>query len=143
MSDSLNKRLLFSTLVQIANVTPFLLDLVYFTKRVPDKSDTSVTRVRHERQEWDTSETRATRVLHNRHECGTSATRTTRVRYGWKILIFTMRRGKIYSHTPLLAIWQMKNYKERNNIILRTNFWKCLVPMPKSVWKVHDKNWTL
>ena len=27
----------------------------------------------------------------------------------------------------------MKDYKEKNNLILRTNFWKCLVPMPKCV----------
>ena len=27
---------------------------------------------------------------------------------------------KIYFQTPILAIWQMKDYKKRNNFILRT-----------------------
>ena len=56
-------------------------DLVYFTTRVPDRSDTSATRttrVRHERQECNMSETGATRV---QHECDKSAIPTTRVRY--------------------------------------------------------------
>ena len=46
-------------------------------------------------------------------------------------------------HSPTLPIYQMKVYKERNNFIPRTIFWKCLVPLSKGVWKVHHKNWTL
>ena len=33
----------------------------------------------------------------------------------------------------------MKDYKERKDFILRTTFWKCFVPMPKFVRKVHHK----
>ena len=38
---------------------------------------------------------------------------------------------KRYFHTLIFTIWQVKDYKEVNNFILRTNFWKCLVPIPK------------
>ena len=72
-----------------------------------------------------------TSARHERHECYTSETRTTRMWHEWKL------------HTPVFAIWQMKHYKESNNFITRTNFCKCLLPMPKCVWKVHHKNWTL
>ena len=34
----------------------------------------------------------------------------------------------------------MKDYKEKNNFILRATLWKCLVPMPKCIGKVHQKN---
>ena len=37
-----------------------------------------------------------------------------------------------YFHTLIFTIWQVKDYKERNNFILRTNFWKCLFPILKS-----------
>ena len=107
-------------------------DLVYFTTRVPDTSDTG-----------DTSETRATRVRHEQHECDTSATRMTQVRHDWKILILIIALVKTYFHTPVFTIFHVKDYKDRNNLILRTTFWKSLVPMPKWVWKVYRKNWTL
>ena len=61
-----------------------------------------------------------------------SATRTTGVWHEWKILIFITTRVKTYFHTPILAIWQMKDYKERNNFILRTTCWTCLFPIPIS-----------
>ena len=75
--------------------------------------DTSATRVWHE---WDTSDTIAAQVLQKRHECDTG-------------------------EKPLLkvTIWQVTDYKEKNNFILKTTFWKCLVPTPKCVWKVHHK----
>ena len=38
-------------------------------------------------------------------------------------------RVKTDFHTPIFTIWQMEDYKERNNFILRTDFWKCLFPM--------------
>ena len=76
-------------------------NLVYFTTRVPDTSDTNATRVRHER--------------HERHE--------------WKTLVLITTQMKTYFHTPIFTIWQVKDYKERNNFILRTTFWKCLVPL--------------
>ena len=101
------------------------------------------TTARNERHEWGTNDTSATWVLHEWHECDMSATRTARVRHKWKILIFITTWLKTYFHTPITTIWQMKDYKERNNFILRTTFWKCIVPMPKCVGKVHHKNWTL
>ena len=108
-------------------------DLVYFTTRVSDVSDTSATQVQHERHKCNNSEKRATR--------NTSATRKTRVRHEWKILITT--REKTCFYTPILAIWVMKDCKEKNNSILRTTFCKCFVSMPKCIWKVHYKNRTL
>ena len=92
-----------------------------------DTNATQVTQIQHKQHECNT---RATRVLHKRHECNT------------RTLILTTTRIKTYFHSPTFTIWQVKDYKERNNFILRTTFWKCLVPMPKCVWKVHHKNWT-
>ena len=37
----------------------------------------------------------------------------------------------------------MKSYKEKNNFIVRTAVWKCLIPVSKNVCKVDYKNWTL
>ena len=117
-------------------------DLVYFTKRVPGTSDTSATRTTRVRHECDMNAKRMARL---RHECYTSDTSVTPV----KNFDFCnnksenkFSRENIFSH-PILAIWQMKDYKERNNFILTTTFWKCIVPMPKCIWKVHHKNWTL
>ena len=91
----------------------------------------------HERHDCDMS---ATWV---RHKCGTSITQTTRVQHEWKILILIATRLKTYFHTPILAMYQIKDYKERKIVVLRTTFWKCLVPIPKCAWKVHHKKWTL
>ena len=94
------------------------------------------TSVRHERHECDTSNKRATlatRVRHEKHECYTSATRTTRIRHEWKKLILIATRVKTYFYTLIFPMWQVKDNKERNNFILRTTFWKCLVSMPKCV----------
>ena len=49
-----------------------LMDLVYFTTRVPYTSDTSATRTKSMRHDWDTSDMSGTRVLHERDECDTS-----------------------------------------------------------------------
>ena len=38
----------------------------------------------------------------------------------------------IFSH-PQVSYMANEFNKERNNFILRTNFWKCLVPMPKYI----------
>ena len=75
---------------------------------------TVVTRVQHE---WDTSNTSATQV---QHECYTNDTSVTRV----KNFNFVTARVKTYFHTLIFTIWQVKGYKERNNLILRTTFWK-------------------
>ena len=87
--------------------------------------------------ECDTSKTRATRVG---HEWGTSA---TQVRHKWKILILITTRMRTYFHTPMFIIWQMKDYKQKNNFILRTTFWKNLALIQKCVWKMRYKSWTL
>ena len=100
-----------------------LMDLVLFTTRVAGTSDTSATRVTRMRQECDTSNTSATRVP------DTNDTSATRV----KNFDFVTTRVKIYFHTLIFTIWQVKEYKERKNFILRTTFWKCLFSMPKSV----------
>ena len=60
-------------------------------------------------------------------------TSAIRVRYELKTLIFMTARVKTYFHTPILAIWQIKDYKERNNFILRTTFWRRIVPLLKCV----------
>ena len=98
------------------------LDLAYFTTWVPDTCDTNAKQT--------------TRV---RHECNTSTTRTARV----KKKDFHNDTSEKYFHTPILAISQMKDNKERSNFFLRTTFSKCLVSMATCIWKVHHKNWTL
>ena len=55
-------------------VLEMIIDLVYFTTRVPDTNDTSATRAARVRHEWDRSDTSATRMLHERHHCSTSET---------------------------------------------------------------------
>ena len=81
--------------------------------------------------------TSATQVPHEWHKCNTSATRTTRVRHKRKN---NYASNNIFPHLYIYySIWQVKDYKERNNFILRTTFWKCLVPMPKCVWKAPRK----
>ena len=104
-----------------------------------DTSDVSPAWVQHEHNEWNVN---VAHVLYERYEWAASATQTARVRHEWKVFILVTTRVKTYFHTPILAIWDMKDYKERNNFILRTTFWKCLISMPEHVWKVHNKNWT-
>ena len=93
-------------------------------------------------------QTRATRVRHERHKYGTIVTRGTQVRYegdssGECDTNSTIAaRVKTYFHTLTLGIWQMKDCRESTNFTLRTTFWKCLIPMPKCVWKDHHDNWT-
>ena len=116
-----------------------------------DTSDTSAARTIRVQHEWDMSNTSArrlrhecctsvTQVLHGRNECDTSATRMTRVRYEWKTLfLITRRMKKTYFHTPILAMWLMKDYKEKNNFIRKTTFWKCMVSMPNAFEKCTTK----
>ena len=123
--------------VKMFNRTIFRSSL--FTTRVPATNDTIATRVRHERHhDWHECDTSATQNRHERHECDTSATQTRRARHEWKILILIKARVKTYFHTPILAIWWMKNYKGRNNLFLRTTFWKRL-----NAFKKCTTNWTL
>ena len=75
--------------------------LVYFSTRVLETSNTSARRVLWEKQAWDTNDTSATQI---------------------KILFLITARVKTYFHIPILALWQVKDYEERNNFILRTTF---------------------
>ena len=59
-------------------------DLVYFTTRVSDTSDTSATSVRYERRQCDANATRATQVHYKRHKCNKSATHKIVWLYEWK-----------------------------------------------------------
>ena len=100
----------------------FIWSILIYTW-VPDTSDTNATRVQHE---WDTNDTSAiqvrhqcytndtneTWVLHERHECGTSE----------KSLILITARMKTNFHTLIFTIWQVKDYRERNNFIRSNNF---------------------
>ena len=103
--------------------------------------NTSARQERHERRECNTSNTNATRMQHEcnesatrvRHKVGTSAIQMTRVRNEWKTLILITKWEKKIFHTLIFTIWQVKDDKERNRFILRTNVWKCLVSMPKCV----------
>ena len=65
-----------------------------------------------------------TQVRHERYTKDTSATRVKNFDFD------NDTSENIFSHP----------YKERNNFILRTPFWKCHVPMQKCGWKVHHKN---
>ena len=97
-----------------------------------DTSDTSATRATLMRHEWhkcDTSERRATRVLHERHECNTSE----------KPLILITPRIKTYFHIPIFTIWQVKDYKERNNFILSTTFRNASFPCQNEFEKCTTK----
>ena len=62
------------------------------------------TNARHEQHECDTSDTNATQV---RSKCDTSQ----------KIWILITTRVKTYFHIPIFTIWEVKDYKERNNLI--------------------------
>ena len=92
---------------------------------------------RHERHECDTNDTSATQV---RRECYTNDTSAGRV----KNFDFDNDSSEnIFSHSYINYI-TMKDYKERNNFILRTTFWKCLLPMPfeKCTTKAISKGYT-
>ena len=87
-----------------------------------------MTRVRHK------SDTSATQTARVRHECYKNYTSVTRVKnFDFDNDIFSHKKVKTYFHTATFTIWQVEDYKERNNFILRTNFWKCPFPMPKCV----------
>ena len=107
------------------------------------KCQTQATQARHD---CDTNEMSATRVRYEQYECyknDTSATQMTRVWHEWKSLILIATRVKTHFHTSILVVWQMRDYRERKNVILRTTFCKCIIPLPRYIWKVHHKNWNL
>ena len=96
----------------------------------------------HEQHKCDTSDMSLTRALHERSERDTIATQMTRVQKRVKNFDFDNDMSEnIFSH-PYIS-YMANQSLERNTFILRTTFWKYLVPMPKFDWKVHQKNWTL
>ena len=100
---------------------------------MPDTSDTSgrrATLIRDERHKCNTSETRAKQVLHERHECDTSE----------KHLILITAPVKIYFHNHIFFIWQVKDYKERNNFILSTTFKNASFPYQNELEKCTTKS---
>ena len=101
-------------------------DLVYFATRVPEKSKKS--------------DTNAIRVRHEWHECYTSNKSASRV----KNLDFDITTPvKTNFHTKYISYKANERFQREEQFRSRTTFWKCLVPMPKCVWKVHQKGWTL
>ena len=104
-------------------------------------SDTSEAGATHERHKCDTSETL---VLYERHKCDTSE----------KLLILITTRVKTYFHITIFTIWQVKDYKERNNFILSTTFRnasfpcqnefeKCTTKTGICNWRAISKSYTL
>ena len=93
---------------------------------------------RHERHDCDTSETRAKRV---RHECNTSATRTTQVQHECDTNDTSVARAKNFDFDNdtsgnILAIWQMKDYKEKEQFHSKN----CLLEMSRSHAKMRLKS---
>ena len=107
-------------------------DLLYFT--------TQATRVRHEQHKCNMS---TTQVRYEWHECNTSAnmhtTRTTRVRHKWKFLILIRTQVKTYFHTPILAIRQTKDYKEKKISFWELPFENASFPFQKTSGKCTTK----
>ena len=68
-------------------------------------------------------------------ECYTNDTSATRVKKS--ILITT--RVKSYFHTPMFTIWQVKDYKERNNFIQELPFGNALFPCKNAFVKCTTK----
>ena len=121
MTFSVTKRL-FSKLFSFMEISAYFFLLIVYNK----KSRIAMIYIlfynasaRHVRHQCDTSETRAKRVRHESYTSDTNATRTKNFDFD--------------NETNELAIWQMEDYKERNNFILRTTPWKCNVPIPKCV----------
>ena len=112
---------------------------------MPGTSDTSATLATRMWHECETSSTRPTQVRHEQHDCNTSVTwvrhkcdtSAAQVRQEWKILVVITTRVKTYCHTPIFTIWQVKDYKQSNNFILRTKFWKCPVRLKSTPQKLN------
>ena len=90
-----------------------------------DKNDTSATQVQHE---CCTNNTSATRVLHEQHKCDMSE----------QILILITKQVK---NNPILQETSERLQGEEQ-FHSKYYLWKCLIPMPKCVWKALHKNWT-
>ena len=85
--------------------------------------------MRHERHECNTSATLAKRVLHETTRADTSATLTTGERHECYTNNASAARGKTFDFDNDTSknkfshpIWQVKEYKERKNFIIRITF---------------------
>ena len=76
-------------------------------------------------------------MLHEQHECDTSATRVKN--FDFDNNIFSHKKVKTYFHTATFTIWQVEDYKERNNFILRANFGNALFPCQNAFEKCTTK----
>ena len=110
----------------------------------------------HERDEYNTSATHATWV---RHEWKILILITTRVKTYFCTVLFTIwKTGFAQVQILLAACWKFARVRisdngpdgnkampfvsqpYHKNFIWRTTFWKCLVSMPKCIYKMHHKN---
>ena len=103
---------------------------------------TSEARARHEQHKCKMSavwvDTCGTRTIQVRNECYTNDTSATRL----KILILVTTRVKSYLHNPTFTICQGKDYKERNDLILRRtilSFGNALLPCQSASEKCSTK----
>ena len=80
------------------------INLINFTIRVPDTSDTNAIRTMRVRYECYANVTSATRATQARHKWGMSAAQTTRLRHKRKILVLITTGVKTYIHKPIVAI---------------------------------------
>ena len=88
---------------------------------------------RQERDKCDKSDTSATRVRHERHECDTSEKNFDFENYTSK---------NIFSHSYIYYM-ASERLKGKEQFHFKYCLLKCLIPIPKCVWKMHHKNWTL
>ena len=104
-------------------------DLVYFTTRVPDTSDTSATRATRVRHKCDSSATRTTRV---RRECYSNDTSAKRMRY----FDFDKETSEnIFSH-PYITFMANETSQGEEQFHYRNYF----LEMPRSHVKMHLKS---
>ena len=117
---------------------------------MPDTSDANPRRVKHEWHKCNMSEIRATRVWRKcntsatqttrvRHECYTNDTSVTRVLHEWKSFDFDNTRAKTYFRISIFIIWQVKDYKDRSNLILSTTFGNVSFPCRNAFEKYTTK----
>ena len=98
------------------------------------------TNVRHEQHECNMNDTSTTRVRHQQHECKKSATQAqhkcdTNDTSATRVRNFDFNNStseNIFSH-PYISYMANERFQGRKNFILRTTFWKCLVPMAECI----------
>ena len=115
--------IIYKCIIKMLNIYLLLYILLYYYCLITCYSCWSslfyITSARQERQVWHKCNTSAT---HEWDTNNTSATWAARVRHEWKFLILIMTRVKTYFYTPILAIGQLKQYKNSKNSIPRTTF---------------------